>query len=380
MDPIIIVGTGMAGYGVARELRKLDKQLPLILVSADDGRAYSKPMLSNALTKGKTAAELATADADAMSKQLDAEIRVNSRVLGINTHSKNLDLGDETLAYSKLVLALGADPFRPPMEGDAGRVISVNDLIDYERFRQALDGKHRIAILGGGLIGCEFANDLINNGYKADVIDRSALPLSTLLPSIVSERLLLALEQLGVQWHGSTTATNIQANGHEFTLLLDNGEELCVDVVLSAIGLRARTELANDAGISVKRGIVVDRFLQTSADDVYALGDCAEVEGNFLPFVMPLMRCTKVLAQTLVGEKTAVSYPAMPVVLKTPAYPISVLPPPAGVPGEWQVEEEKNAMRARFVGDDGRLRGFVLCQNATKEATKLATTIPALME
>ncbi len=379
MDAIVVIGTGLAGYGVAREFRKLEQTSPLLIITSDDGRAYSKPMLSTALTKNKAAAELASADADTMAKQLNAEIRTHTRVSAIDSEAHTLQIENETVSYSKLVLALGADPFRPPLEGDSDQVLSVNDLNDYRRFRQALEHKNHVAILGGGLIGCEFANDLANSGHQVDLIDRNTLPLGSLLPKIVSEKLLAALQQLGVRWHGGTTATRVSKRDTHFELELEDGKQINADVVLSAIGLRARTTLASDAGLKVNRGIVVDRYLQTSVQDIYALGDCAEVEGHLLPYINPLMRGTRALAQTLADNPTPVTYPAMPVTLKTPAYPISVLPPPPGIEGEWQIEDEEDVLRARFIDRSKTLRGFVLCNKATSEAGRHATEVPALL-
>lgn len=379
MEPIVIIGTGLAGYGLAREFRKLDKESPLLIITSDDGRAYSKPMLSTALTKNKTAAELASADAETMAQQLNAEIRTHTRVSAIDSEAHTVQIDDQTVNYSRLILAIGADPFRPPIEGDSEQVLSVNDLADYHHFREKLENKNHVAILGGGLIGCEFANDLANSGHQVDLIDRNTLPLGSLLPEIVGEKLLTALQQLGVSWHGHTSAKRLTRVNSGFELTLENGTQLHADVVLSAIGLRARTKLASDAGLKVNRGIVVDRFLQTSAPDIYALGDCAEVEGHLLPFVMPLMRGTRALAQTLADNPTAVTYPAMPVVLKTPAYPISVLPPSPGVEGEWQIETDSNELRAKFVDHNKILRGFVLSNNATRDASKYASEIPDLL-
>ncbi len=380
MAPVVIIGSGLAGYGVAREFRKLDKTTPLLIITADNGGAYSKPMLSNALTKGKTAATLVTADADSMAQQLNAEIRTVTRVSEINSVAHEIEIGAERITYSKLVMALGADPFQPLLQGNgANDVISVNDLVDYDRFRSAIDGKQNVAILGGGLIGCEFANDLGGNGFQVDIIDRNPWPLGRLLPEALGRQLQQGLESLGARWHGEETATTVEQSANGYSVTLESGAQLEVDVVLSAIGLRPRTALAKQAGLTVERGIVVDQYLQSSAEDIYALGDCAEVAGLLLPFVAPLMRASRALAQTLAGNATAVVYPAMPVMLKTPAYPISVLPPPPDVDGQWDIHEEPEAIRALFHTPDGALRGFALGGMAATEGNKLAQDIPGLL-
>ena len=110
--PIIIVGTGLSGYSLAREIRKQDKESPVLMVTADDGVSYSKPMLSTGFTKGKDADGLAQGATDAMAEQLNVRIRTFATVTGIDTDAHELILGDERLAYSKLVLAWGAEVTR----------------------------------------------------------------------------------------------------------------------------------------------------------------------------------------------------------------------------------------------------------------------------
>ena len=137
--PIVIVGSGLAGYSLAREFRKLDTDTPLMLITADDGTSYSKPMLSTGFSKGKTAAELAQADAGAMAEQLQMDIRTSTRITGIDTDAHELQIGSERLPYRKLVLATGAEVITLDLSGSgAGEVLSINDLSDYQRFRERL--------------------------------------------------------------------------------------------------------------------------------------------------------------------------------------------------------------------------------------------------
>ena len=106
--PVVIIGTGLAGYNLAKEFRKLDNQRPMLLVSADDGRFYSKPLLSTGFAKGKEADELAMQDAEAMAEQLGAQVLTGQQVTAIDTRERLVRLGDRSLPYSDLVLATGA--------------------------------------------------------------------------------------------------------------------------------------------------------------------------------------------------------------------------------------------------------------------------------
>ncbi len=378
-SPIVIVGSGLAGYGVARELRKLAPDRELVIVSRDDARSYSKPSLSNALASGKTPIQLGGTSAETMSTQLRARVLANAEVRNIDIEHRKLEFDGETLSYSKLVLALGADPITVPLEGYAAdEVQRVNDLASYASFRATIEGRKRIVLLGAGLIGCEFANDLAAAGYAVDLVDPAPHPLGRLLPAPAAERVRTALEDLGVRWHMGTTATAVSRTSGGLGVTLANGVALETDAVLSAIGLRPRIDLARRAGLTVNRGIVTDRFLATSAADVYALGDCAEVEGQVLPFVAPIMHAARALACTLAGTPTAVVYPAMPVVVKTPAMPV-VVAPPVSAEGAWELEVAEDGVDARFVNRAGALAGFALVGTLTNRKQALARQLPPVL-
>jgi len=373
MSPIVIVGSGLAGYTLLKEIRKRDTTTPVTLVTADDGTFYSKPNLSNALAAGKSAAALAGASAEKLAADLNATILAHTRVTAINTATQRLNTQNGELEYSKLVLALGADPIPHGLVGDgADAVLAVNDLAEYAAFRSAIDGKQRIAVLGGGLIGCEFANDLAQAGFAVDVVHLGAWPLERLLPMEAGQRLADSLAALGVSWHFGRTGKSVERTVTGYQVMLDNGETIAADVVLSAIGLLPRTQLAQAAGVPVGRGIKTNPLLETGAPNVYAMGDCAEVDGRNLPYVMPLMVQARALAATLAGEPMPVVYPPMPVMVKTPAHPVAVLPPKIGAVGGWQVECNDTGICALHVDDAGRLQGFALTGSETGRRNALA--------
>ncbi|MBI3431147.1 MAG: FAD-dependent oxidoreductase [Hydrogenophilales bacterium] len=378
MSPIVIVGSGLAGYTLLKEIRKRDTATPVMLVTADDGAFYSKPNLSNALTAGKTAAALAGASAENMAADLNATILTHVRVTAIDTQGQRICTSTGELEYGKLVLALGADPIPHGLAGEgAASVLAVNDLSDYAAFRGAIDGKRRITVLGGGLIGCEFANDLAHAGFAVDVVHLGEWPLERLLPVEAGQRLADSLAALGVAWHFGRTGKSVERTADGYRIELDNGEIIAADVVLSAIGLRPRTQLAQAAGIRVGRGIQTGRLLETSVSNVYAMGDCAEVEGLSLPYVQPLMVQARALAATLTGTSTPVAYPAMPVMVKTPAHPVAVLPPKLGAAGGWKVACGDTGICALHVDDSGRLQGFALTGSETGRRNTLMKELAA---
>ncbi len=379
-DPVVIIGTGLAGYNLAREFRKLDGETPLLLISADDGRSYSKPMLSTGFAKNKDADGLSMAEPGAMAEQLKAEIRTHTRISGIDPGHKRLWIGEEQVRYRDLVLAWGAETVRVPLQGDAAdRVFPINDLEDYARFRAAAAGKRRVLILGAGLIGCEFANDMSLGGFEVDVVAPCEQVMPTLLHPAAAAAVKAGLEGLGVRFHLGPVLNRLQRVGDALEAHLSDGTVIGCDLVVSAVGLKPRTDLAAAAGLRVNRGVVVDRHLRTSHANIYAVGDCAEVDGLNLLYVMPLMGGARALAQTLSGNPTAVAYGPMPITVKTPACPLVVSPAPLGREGVWTVEGQGGDLKVLCHDEQGQLLGYALTGTAVMEKLALNRQLPPLM-
>ncbi|MDR3451275.1 MAG: FAD-dependent oxidoreductase [Rhodoferax sp.] len=377
MQPVIIIGAGLAGWTTARELRKLDATSPVLLITADSGDFYAKPSLSNAFAQGRSPAQLVNTPAAKMVETQNVTLLAHTRVQSIDPARRVVTTSRGEFAYRDLVLATGAQAIRVPLAGDAaGSVLSVNSLQDFSVFHARLAGtassqnhsKH-IVIMGAGLIGCEFANDLVGAGYQVSVVDPAERPLAALLPAQAGEQLRTALAGLGVTWHFGSTVRAVDhhtdQSGPALQVSLSNGAKVHADIVLSAIGLRADTALAQAAGLACERGIVVDTALQTSAPHIYALGDGAQYAsagGRTLPFVMPLMSAARALAATLAGQRTELAFPLMPVTIKTPALPIVIAAPAPSVAGQWASGEPG---LWQFRGADERQHGFVLAGKHT---------------
>lgn len=378
----VIIGTGLAGYNLAKELRKGGYEGALTLITSDDGSCYSKPMLSNGLAKEKTPDQMIMMSADAMAAQLNAEIKSETPVTAINRLDKTVQLGTELLSYERLVLAAGALPRTLPFLETAALpgLFSINSLADYRQFRSFMDqrldearareGRVRVALIGGGLVGCELANDVMALGaeeVEVTLIEPMGRCLPTLLPEAVAQALGTGLAEAGVRLvFESVTGLEVAEleEGQQGLLaVLASGESQLFDAVISAIGMVPNVSLAEAAGLEVARGIVVNKHLQTSDPSIYALGDCAEVAGQLLFYILPLMACVRVLSKRLLGDDAAqVEYGAMPVAVKTPACPLVIAPVPEGVEGTWVFEYGEAAIdcKATFVDQSDRLQGFAL--------------------
>ena len=380
---VIIVGSGLAGWNLAKQIRRLDTSLSLLMICADAGHGYSKPMLSNALDKGKSFEDLIMQSVDQLREQLKIEIWSETKVQSINASEKCLETSRGSVKYHSLVLAVGARPRTLPLQGDAVDALwRINDLYAYGRFREKLADLDQsrlesspaesvsptsIAILGAGLVGCEFANDLVSAGYSVQVFDTAAYPFSALLPESVGFVARDQLSSAGVEFHFETAITEVHQCESGFELRDQQGAGFQADIVISAVGLVSNTELAISAGLDVDLGIVVDSFMQTSDPAIFAVGDCVSVQGRPLRYILPLMASVQDLAKTLTGVKTSVQYPVMPILVKTPACPMLIAHSALDEDGDWRLEINGCNGQALCYDSGLKLVNFVLLGDAIKE-------------
>ncbi len=393
---VVIVGSGLAGWSVARELRKRDADVPITLVSRDGGEVYAKPTLSSALGEGKEPEALVQKPGADEAARLGLTLLARTGIAAIDVQRRSLQTSAGPLAYRDLVLALGADPIapasmRPSAEaGTTGKVWQVNDLDDYRGFRAALqaagakaqargEAGARVVVVGGGLVGVEFAHDLASGGHAVEVVELAPSLLNRLLPAELGALLAEGLAPMGIRFHLGAGVQSIRSEAADAPVVVTLGEGVALqaDLVVLALGLAPRVALARDAGIVVGRSIAVDALLRTSAAHVYALGDCAEIAGVWRPFVAPILVAARALGATLAGQPTEVHFPPMPVVVKTPTMPTLVLPAPPGVDGRWEIERVDGGGVGLLRGADGALLGFGLVGAGTARRQELLKQVQA---
>ncbi|PYE39568.1 FAD-dependent oxidoreductase [Psychrobacter fozii] len=358
IEPVVIIGSGHAGYQLASALRSQSPDLSITLFTADDGSVYSKPALSNALALGKSCDDLVRESALSWERRLDIRVYAHTRINKIDRSQKRLYTTIGEYIYGRLVLATGATPIIIPVEGEQSALFSVNDLADYKQFRSNLTDKKHITILGDGLIGCEFANDLAAHGMAVTVVGLGKWPMERLIPQQLGSGLQQALSGIGVEWKLENSIRSVQSLGDRYQLALQDGQCIETDLVLSAVGLRPNIALAQTAGLITGRGIQTDLNHQSSDPAIYALGDCAEVDGEWAPYINPINQALPALVNSLLGKPTPASLKATPIIVKTPVLPLSILP---GIgAGDWRVEQYGQDLAAGFYDKAGNLTGFAL--------------------
>ena len=376
----LIIGAGHAGYSLAKELRKLDPDRSIYLVSSDSADYYSKPLLSNGFSKQKSAADFIQKTAGQMADELNIDIWPHCHAEQIDAEQHQLHTDKGSIKYRQLVLATGAGPIKLPLPAATeGLLWSVNDLADYQIFLQQSQNKKKITVIGAGLVGIEYANDLAAAGFQVSVIALEQQPLAQLLPPSLGEVLQHQLKAAGVEFYWGSSIAGAKRTEQQLRLTLTDGRYLDTELILSAVGLKPRLELALHAGLECGKGIKVDQSLATSVADIYALGDCAEVCGYNLMYIQPISLSAKALALTLTGHQTAVQFPVMPVIVKSSALPVVSWPAPSQQQGEWTVEGQGLDWVAKFHNAEGALLGFALTGKMVAQRMRLAKEMPALI-
>lgn len=370
-DYVVIIGAGIAGWSVAEAIRNREPERPILLVSACKGLIYPKPALSMALAMGRSADDLVDTDAESRATELSIDVRTNIRVLKMDTRKKRITTVKGGIEYGKLILALGAHQRELPISGNASdKIMHVNDLGSYKKFRSRLDeGVKHISILGAGLIGCEFADDLTAAGYKVTILDPAPHPLAGLIPDMMAGELQKRLAQKGVDWRFDVTLAALSEGSQFLEASLSDGTVIETDLVLSAAGLVANTKLAEKAGLDVDKGITVDNDMRSSNPDIYAVGDCASVNGQVFAFIEPIHRQAEAIAANIMGEHERFM-PIPPLVkIKTPTLPLSVCRPAERIENEdWTAVESNPDSCHLEIRRDNTIVGFALCGSIASEA------------
>ena len=283
---------------------------------------------------------------------------------------------DKSWQYDRLVLATGASAFVPPVEGRE-LMITLNSQQEYQASETGLRDAQRVMIVGGGLIGTELAMDFCRAGKSVTLVDHAASILSALMPAEVSSRLQHRLTDMGVHLLLKSQLQGLTKTGSGIRATLDRNRSVDADVVIAATGLRPEIALAHRAGAETNRGVKVDSYLQTTQPDVYALGDCAEINDQVLPFLQPIQLSAMYLAKNLLGGSAPLKLPAMLVKVKTPELPLHLAGETQRQDLNWNIAIEPQGMVARGADNEGQLRAFVVSEDRMKEAFALLKLIPA---
>ncbi|WP_343649164.1 NADH:flavorubredoxin reductase NorW [Enterobacter sp.] len=373
---IVIIGSGFAARQLVKNIRRQDASVPLTLIAADSMDEYNKPDLSHVMSQNQRAEDLTRQTAGEFAEQFNLRLFPYTWVTDIDAAAHVVKAKDKAWQYDRLVLATGASAFVPPVDGRE-LLITLNSQQEYQASESLLRDAARVMIVGGGLIGTELAMDFCRAGKAVTLVDHAASILSALMPAEVSSRLQHRLTDMGVHLLLKSQLLGLSKTESGIRASLDRSRSIEVDAVIAATGLRPEIALAQRAGAETNRGIKVDSGLQTTQPDIYALGDCAEINGQVLPFLQPIQLSAMYLAKNLLGGSMPLKLPAMLVKVKTPELPLHLAGETQRQDLNWQISLAPQGMVARGEDDDGNLRAFVVSEDRMKEAFALLKSLPA---
>ncbi|HCT74637.1 FAD-dependent oxidoreductase [Psychrobacter glacincola] len=368
-DGVVIIGAGLAGWHVIDAIRAKDKDIPITLITADDGDRYHKPMLTMAISQKKRAADLVRATGADAAEAAQVTLLANTQVTDIDPVAQTVQLisalrsdpvytNYATISYEKLVLAMGAHPIFPQSLPE-DLVWHVNHIERFSQLQEKLaEGSQHVAIVGAGMVGTEIAEDLLKAGHQVTLIDLNDAPLSQMLPPKATARIAQAVKSQGINFLGSTQVIDViqnndgklQVSYESLASATDSAtaepiEPLIVDHVIASTGLTVDDKLPTAAGVEFNRrtGIVVDEAtLRTDTSHIYAIGDCMSINGVACRYVAPLRAQAATIADDILGHEHS-GYDHKPPMIRLKNKAISVMV--TGVPqasGNWQVKTESD--------------------------------------
>ena len=376
----LVVGNSAGGIGAAEAIRELDKAGSITIISDEPYPTYSRPLISKYLTKERTLDGILFRPPDFYSRNNITSL-LNRRVkhLDLESHTAELE-GGEKIAWEKILLATGGKPIVPRMEGlDKRGVFTFTTLDDAKAIDEFLHNADEAVVIGGGLIGISVTEALVKRGIEVTVVEMKQRILNTILDeqaSLIAEEVF---KQAGVRIIGGHTIHEILGEGSVEEVILDNGERISCNLVVVAIGVVPRKELAEDSGIRIDRGIVVDSHMSTSHPDVYSCGDVAEA----YDFVYGTNRLTPIWPNAYIGGMiagynmagTKAEYPGSTALNSLIYFGLDISAAGIAIPPDDSYEvisKQKNGVYHRLVLKDDTIVGMVFVEEIEKSGLILS--------
>ncbi|MBR0824411.1 NAD(P)/FAD-dependent oxidoreductase [Bradyrhizobium manausense] len=363
-EPLVIVGNGMAAARLVDELAKTALGRYAVAVIGDEPRlAYNRVLLSSVLA-GETGSHEIELRPQDWWRDRGVTVRYGYRATEIDVGRRELKIaGEESMEYSKLVLATGSNALRLNVPGnDLAGVHTFRDTRDVDLLLTLAAAKKRVVVVGGGLLGLEAAYGLAKAGAPVTLVHLMDRLMERQLDGPAAELLKTLVERKGINILLNASTTRILGDGHVEAVELADGSRLEADAVIFAAGIRPNVTLAQEAGLAVNRGIVVNDVMQTSSPDIFALGECAEHRGICYGLVEPAYEQGRVLARHLAGRPAAYQGSVVATNLKVSG--VSVFSAGDFIGGDGSeslvLSDIRRGTYKKLVIADGRLTGAVL--------------------
>lgn len=362
---VVIVGNGVAGVTAARIIKDRNQEACVSLYTEETYQYYPRPRLYDVLS-GEAEARDVYLFSEAWYKKKGIDIQLNSRTSSINTDQKELLLENGSrISYDKLLMANGGHSFVPPIKGvEKNGVFTLRTIEDALRIKEFTKKTTKVIVIGGGLLGSEFAYSLKKLGQQVDIVEMFPRLLPRQLDPDGATILKNRIESYGINIILGAKTLEILGNKTVSGILLDNGATISADLVLISAGVRPNTGLARESGIKVNRGVVVDEHLKTSAENVYAVGDVAEFNGIVYGIIPAAMEQATVAAANILGDENSVYTGTVPSntlkIVGIDLTSMGIVNPEEPKYEEIKKSDQKKSIYKKLVLDKGKIVGAIL--------------------
>jgi nitrite reductase (NADH) large subunit len=294
----------MATARLLKELAEHQHNFDIEVIGEESSPCYNRILLSSLLAEGKSSDELNLIP-DSWYTENGITLSLAEKVVALDTENHNLTTNKQrTRHYDVLVFATGSSPFYPNIEGvDAENVLSFRTQNDLKKIQKLARDSRNAVVIGGGLLGLEAASGLTKLEVGVTVVNRGEWIMQRQLDATGAGLLQNLLEKQGMQFQSNATAKKVCLEGNAVVAVeLDSGAIVDADMVLVTAGIVPNSELAKESGIPCNQGILIDSQLKTRLPNIYALGECCELETQLFGLVAPIYQQAKVLANVLTGD------------------------------------------------------------------------------
>jgi nitrite reductase (NADH) large subunit len=304
---VVIVGNGVAGVTAARTIKDRNPEAQVSIYTNENHQYYPRPRLYEVLS-GEAKPQDLYLFSEEWYKKKGINVQLNTKASSIDTDRKELLLENGTkVTYDKLLLANGGHSFVPPIKGaEKTGLFTLRTIRDALNIKEYTKKTKKVIVIGGGLLGLEIAYSLKKLGQQVVVVEMFPRLLPRQLDLDGATMLKNRIESYGINIILGAKTVEILGKQTVSGILLDSGETISGDLVLISAGIRSNTGLAQEAGIKVNRGVVVDGHMRTSAHDVYAAGDVAEFNGRVYGIIPAALEQATVAATNILGDEQSV--------------------------------------------------------------------------
>lgn len=302
----LIIGGCTAAISAADAIRQRDKTGHITLLSSENYLPINRPMLIKEIDVVVAEPETIQAHSKEWYEERNLDFRLGCTATAIHPETKTVETADGHLfPYDKLILATGAECFIPPIKGaDKPGVIAVRHFEDTKELFRRMETAKNAVVIGGGILGLEAAREFMRSGIAVTVLEATPQIMWRQIDAVSSSLLRQAMKKMHIECYEGVNVTEIEGEGNPTGVRLADGRVFPADVVVMSCGVKANTALAVAAGVKADRAIVVDMFMRTNVEDIYACGDCCWYDGVNYQLMAEASAQGRVAGAAAAGDKS----------------------------------------------------------------------------